>query len=132
MLSVELRRPLLRVYAHMQFKLKDTWGPIEHGLIDTGAHTSVLPESIWKNIQFEIIGQHVLKGVLIKKECEIPVKIAKITAKFIDAKNVSKEYIFTAYLVDGDKVPLLIGFRELMELFGVTINIKNKEAFIEV
>lgn len=52
-------------------------------------------------------------------------RVVKISTK-IFIKNESKELEFLSYLVYSNKVPLIIGMRELLEKFIIYIDTENR------
>ena len=100
-------------------------------IIDTGAFISLIPRSIWKNVEHEEIARHSVKGIVPKKECSIDVIIGKIKVKLIDEENETNEMDIYAYLAMTDEVPLILGFKDLLSKFRVCFDYGENEAFLE-
>ena len=49
---------IIRLKVGVQFKTNDGWSKPYAAIIDTGAHTSVIPLSIWKNLIHESLGEY--------------------------------------------------------------------------
>lgn len=101
-------------------------------IIDTGAHTSILPKSIWKSIKIKNIGSYDIQGISSKTECRIPCDVGRIIAQFIDESgNTSKELEMKAFLALTDEVPLIIGFKDILSEFKVCFDRKKNIAFLD-
>ena len=123
---------VLRLECDVAFKTVDGKIKIyDAAIIDTGAFISLIPHSIWKNVEHEEIARHSVKGIIPKKECSIEVIIGKIKLKLIDEENESDEMEIYAYLAMTDEVPLIIGFKDLLSRFRVCFDYGENEAFIE-
>ncbi|NIM14837.1 MAG: hypothetical protein GTO45_22860 [Candidatus Aminicenantes bacterium] len=80
---VELHRGI-RLLAVAQFMTSDSWSKPESAIVDTGAPISLIPYKIWRKCLTKVIGETELRGVIAKKECVMPVKVAKIELRLID------------------------------------------------
>lgn len=102
----------------------------ETAIVDTGAHISVLPFFIWKELDAEILAEHYMSGVVPDKK--IPVNVGYLKARLIDEiGNESKEIRFLSYLAFTNKVNLLLGMRDLLERFDMHINFNRNEAYLQ-
>jgi hypothetical protein len=128
--KVELHRGI-RLLAVAQFMTSESWSKPESAIVDTGAPISLIPYKIWKKCATKIIGEAELKGVIPKKECVMPVKVAKIELRLIDPMYATETIETNAYLAQNDNVPLLIGFEKLLSEFEIFFSYHNKNAFIE-
>lgn len=116
----------------MRFKKGKTWGNIQTAIVDSGAYISLLPKHIWQECDYNVIGKDKLRGVVPKTECELSVDIAIVTTALEDEFGKTSEPIeFTTYLVDTNKVPLIIGYKELLERFSMYVNINENNAYLE-
>jgi hypothetical protein len=123
---------LTRLMGWVVFKTPRGWSIPMDAIIDTGAHTSILPKSIWKSIRAKKTGTFDIQGISSKTECRVPCDVGKITAQFIDESgNVSKELKMTAFLALTDEVPLIIGFKDILSEFNVCFNRKKNIAFLD-
>ncbi|MFQ6062505.1 MAG: hypothetical protein ACE5J9_04930 [Methanosarcinales archaeon] len=55
---------LIRLSCLIQFKTESGWSKLYEAILDTGAHTSVIPEYIWKKISTECITDHLIQGIV--------------------------------------------------------------------
>lgn len=121
-----------RIYITLCYKTKEDLFVYEQGLVDTGAIVSLLPKRVWGRLPIEIIGDHYIKGIVKKKECTLPVKIAKVKNKLIDEfGNETSEFITTVYCVDSDDVPLILGLKEVMDKLDLHILFSKEKAYFE-
>lgn len=76
------------------------------------------------------IGIKILKGIVLDRK--IPVNVGYVKAKLIDKdENESKEIKFLSYLAFTNKVPLILGMRNLLEEFDLHILFSKNEAHLE-
>jgi hypothetical protein len=123
---------LLRVIGWIQFKASKSWTEPSRAIIDTGAHTSLLPLSLWKEIDAEIISDHYVRGLVPKPECKIDVKVGWVSDKIVDWQgNETPEIKFRAFLASVDNIPLILGFKDLLERYSINIDAVKGKAFIE-
>lgn len=123
---------IIRLKCRVLFKKEERWSDLYPAIIDTGAHTSVIPFSIWKNIQHIEITNHKIMGLSKKEESSVPVIIGKITCVITDGENQTNELETYAFLALTDNVPIIIGFKDLLSKFSVYFDYKKKEAFMEL
>ncbi len=62
-------KELLRIVGLSKFKTEKGWSRARDAIIDTGAFTSLLPQSIWESLQVIILGDYFVRGLIPKKEC---------------------------------------------------------------
>ena len=51
----------------IRFKTKSGWSELYEAIIDTGAHTSVIPRYIWEGIYAEEKAGHFIQGIVPKR-----------------------------------------------------------------
>ncbi len=66
---------LIRLLGRVVFKTSTGFTTPRRAIIDTGAHISVLPLSIWRILDLEIIGTSKLRGIIPKEECALDVSV---------------------------------------------------------
>jgi len=122
---------LIRLMGWVSFKTYTGMGDPQEAIIDTGAPTSVIPFSMWKELPITRITTHKVQGINPKPECAIPIIIGKVKCVLLDEKgNQTKETDIHAYLGLTDEVPLILGFKDLLSEFRVSFNYPD-EAWIE-
>ncbi len=122
---------ILRLKCNVLFREKSSKIRIRDGIVDTGAFVSLIPFSIWENVEHEEIARHCVKGIVPRKECSIEVIIGKIKLKLIDEKNETNEMEIYAYLALTDEAPLIIGFKDLLSRFKLCIDFPENKAWID-
>ena len=123
---------IVRLKCLVIFKRIDDIIEYRDAIIDTGAYISLIPESIWKYLTREELTKHKVKGLSIKPECAIPVKIGKINCTICDLNgNATKKQKIYAYLASTDKVPLILGFKDLLSKFKICFDYDKNKAYIE-
>lgn len=124
---------VIRLTGMVSFKGAERFLDPKRAIIDTGAHISLVPFSIWKNAKVEHITDHYLQGVIPKKDCTIPVSIGRVSCVLLDRQgNVSSELEMLAYLALTDEIPLVLGFKDLLSRFKVCFDYDKREAYIEI
>ena len=123
---------LVRLSILIQFKTKSGWSKLYEAIIDTGAHTSVIPRYIWEGIYVEEKGGSFGSRIIPKEECSLPVKVSNIRGVlFDDELNHTNEVEFYAFCAMSDRVPLILGFKSLLERFTICFNISSGIAYLE-
>jgi len=124
--------PITRIKTRIQFKTKSGYSNKWSAIIDTGAHTSILPFHVWKDIEIEVLCEHKIYGLIPKKECGIPVLIANIKGFLLDEfGNKTKELKFLSCLAYNDDIDILLGFRDLLNNLKLFIDVQNDKAYLE-
>ena len=72
-----------------------------------------------------------VRGVVPKEECALPILIGDISCVFADRDRQSEELKISAYLALTDDIPLVIGFWDLLEKFRLIMDYRSKEAYLE-
>ena len=75
---------LIRLSILIQFKKETGWSELYEAIMDTGAHTSVIPKYIWEEIYAEEKADHSVQGIVPKKECSLPVKVSTVRGILFD------------------------------------------------
>lgn len=115
----------------IRFKREEDYGETELGIVDTGAPLSVIPLRMWENASVTKLAEHTIRGIVPKEECSIPVSVGRIKCVLLDEEKVSKEYEIVAYLALTNKVPLILGFKNLLEKFNVYFDFSNGMGYLE-
>lgn len=123
------RSKVIRIYCNIKFKTSTGFTKAYPAIIDTGAHTSIIPTRIWKLAEHSILGDHYVAGLV--PNSKLDVKIGQITGIFVDLLNSSKEYNFLCFLSPNDRTPLILGFKELLSEFSMIIDYPKNKAWLE-
>jgi len=122
---------IVRLRCTVQFEKRNHEFSIQDSILDTGAFISLIPFSIWKDVEVERLADYYVKGVVPKEECSIPVIIGRINLRLMDEETQSKEIRVHAYLALTDEVPLIIGFKDLLDQCAVHFDYQSKEGYVE-
>jgi|TARA_B100000315_G_C14472507_1_gene539044 predicted aspartyl protease len=125
-LSIPNLKPIIRIFCKIKFESLST---TEDAIIDTGAHISVIPYEVWSNMDVKIETNHIMKGAIPGKE--MPVKVGYVKAKLVDENNKSRDISFLSYLALTNKVPLILGMRDLLEKFDLHILFSENKSYLE-
>ncbi len=124
---------LIRVVCDIRFRTPTEWTDAREAIIDTGAHTTLIPESLWKKLDVQILADYFVRGLVPMEECKIEVKVGWVTGMIVDeVGNATPETRFRAFLASLDNIPLIIGFKDLLDRFSVRIDPLKGTGFIEV
>ncbi len=123
---------LLRILCDVRFKTPNGWTEAEYAIVDTGAHTSLLPSSLWKELGVQILADYFVRGIVPKKECTLEVQVGWVKGKIVDKEgNSTPEMKFRAFLAQTDNIPLIVGFKDLLDKLRLDIDAIKGKAFIE-
>ena len=123
---------VIRLKCLVSFLKQDgKWSKLHAAIIDTGAHTSVLPEKVWKVADRKVILDYELRGINPKPECAIPAQLAEITCVLHDYwGNYSGDLLMPSLLAQSNEVPLILGFAGLLSKFEVRFNYQTESAYL--
>lgn len=122
---------LIRLMGWVSFRTYTGMSDPQEAIIDTGAPTSVIPFSMWKELPIIRITTHKVQRINPKPECSIPIIIGKVKCVLLDERgNQTKETEIHAYLALTDEVPLILGFKDLLTEFRLCFSYPD-EAWIE-
>jgi len=102
-------------------------------IVDTGAHTSVLPLSLWQQLAVEIEKEDVaFGGINDQPECRIPASLGRVRCFLTDeTKRLSPELDASCFLAKTEHVPLILGFAGLLSKFNICFNYASGVAYAE-
>ena len=126
-LALEARSPdigeFTRLFCYIRFKTHNGWSDSLQAIVDTGAPVSLIPLDVWSEAETEVLTDFEIGGINPRQECTLPVLVGKIKCIIVDEnKNQSKELEIFSYFATTNKVPLLIGFKNLLCEFKMNIN----------
>ncbi|PKP56299.1 MAG: hypothetical protein CVT88_02410 [Candidatus Altiarchaeales archaeon HGW-Altiarchaeales-1] len=122
----------IRLFCSIKFKTPAGWYKTKDAIIDTGAPISLIPLDVWNNSDVKILAEHRAYGINTKEECTIPVKVGKVKCILVDEEgNQSEEMEILSYLALTNTVPIILGFKDLLERFKLCFDFYEKEAWIE-
>ncbi len=122
---------IIRLTAHIRFRTPTGWSKIYDAIVDTGAHAPVIPFNIWKDLGVNVMANYEIKGLNPGRECAIPSIIGKVVCVLLDDRgNQSKEIETISFLAYSNKIPLIIGFKNLLSSFRVCFDYAKKDAYL--
>jgi predicted aspartyl protease len=122
---------IIRLWCWASFEKEDGWTLPYPALIDTGAHTSIIPKRIWSTLPVNKLAEHYTKGLVPNPECKLDVGVGEINIILLDSNTKTKKYRVLSFLAPTDDIPLIIGFKNLLSEFKVCFDYKENKAWIE-
>lgn len=124
---------IIRLKSGLQFKTPLGWSKPYSGIVDTGAHLTAIPTSIWKNLTPSGKGkEYTLFGLSKKQECGLNGEISTIAIILVDEEgNQTTEIELTAFLAETDQIPLILGFSGLLEKVSLHFDYQQNVAYVE-
>ena len=123
---------IIRLIARVRFVRPDeTLFESLEAIVDTGAYTSVLPLDLWQHLAVEIDEENVtLGGINDRPECQIPASLGKVRCFLTDETGqLGPELAVPCFLAKTDRVPLILGFANLLSRFKICFDYGSGEAF---
>ncbi len=123
---------LIRLLGRIALKTPAGFTTPRKAIIDTEAHISLLPLSIWRTLDLEVVGTIKMRGIVPKEECELEVSGGIVKCIILDEKgNQTNEIEMPSLLALTDGVPILVGYRDLLDRFIIYSDYQRKEAWLE-
>ena len=122
---------IVRLRCYVQFEKRAGGIGIHDAIVDTGAFISLIPFSIWKEVEVDRVADHRVGGLIPNPECSIPVIIGRIGLRLVDEERQTEKIDVYAYLALTDEIPLILGFKDLLAPFRVCFDYKENSAWLE-
>ena len=122
---------IIRLWCWTSFKKEKGWTLPYPALIDTGAHTSLIPKRIWYDLPVNKLAEHYTGGLVPKPECKLDVDVGEVSFALLDRDNITKRYRVLSFLMPTDDIPLIIGFKDLLSEFKICFDYNENRAGIE-
>jgi hypothetical protein len=124
--------PIIRLIGVIEFKSHSGWSNPYDAIIDTGSPLSVFPASIQEKCDTHFIHQTRISGIVPHESCSLSAKLVKLTFRLRDKDNITKPIESKAYIAATDKIPLILGFTDVLEKFDLNISHSKKKAFLHL
>jgi hypothetical protein len=116
----------------IQFKTVTGWSDHYSAIVDTGAYMSLLPLSIWKEVEYTKLGRHEVRGIVPRPECTLPVTVGRLQCRLVDNQgHRTKPLEIQAFLAPTDKISLVLGFKDLLAEFAHHYDYRTDTAYID-
>jgi hypothetical protein len=124
----------IRLMCRMSFQTQNGFTDPYPAIVDTGAPISLIPLQIWRGcgIEAETIRDSTIRGVVPLEECQLAVTLAEVKCKVVGTQHESDILSVKAHLASTDAVPLILGFKNLLDRVPLHVDYQKSEAFIEV
>lgn len=120
---------VVRLMVLVSFHQAGSWSKIREAIIDTGGPISVIPHSIWQNVDYRLLSA---------RDFDIPLagvpttgKLAQVFIRMHDDTNTSRTLVIKAYLLNDDVHPLILGFEDFLTKIGLYSNYREGRAYLE-
>ncbi|MFQ5813730.1 MAG: hypothetical protein ACE5I2_11185 [Anaerolineae bacterium] len=122
----------IRLLCDVTFKAsKLGYTEVYPAIVDTGAPISLIPMRIWQQCEVRRIRDSVIRGVVPHEECSLPVTLAEVTCRLLDQEGQTNDLMIKAHLASTNAVPLIIGFRDLLEHMNLYANCRQGAAYLQ-
>jgi predicted aspartyl protease len=120
---------IIRLKALIRFKTPGGWTNPYEALVDTGAPLTLIPPFIWEKLQWTKLADHATGGIA---GGAVSVQVARVTGQVLDRSgHVTQELKIIAFLSASDEVPLIIGFKDLLESFENKFDYRKGVAYLK-
>ena len=119
--------PIVRLLGLIDFKCKDKWSDPYDVIIDTGSPLSVFPSYIQREVDVDTLYKTKISGLVPKKKATLNANLVNITFRLGDREKVSNPITSKAYIVNTDKIPLILGFYDILN-YELKLNYSKKRA----
>lgn len=126
--------PVVRLVVDVRFRLPSgDFSEVYEAVVDTGAYIAVIPRRIWRRIEREVSTTNVFfGGVKGAKRCQVRADLGTVTCVLSDREGrTPSPTVIPAYLAYTDRVPLLVGFADLLTRCRTTFDPTTGEAWIQ-
>ena len=72
---------IIRLKGIIRFAQDKNYSDPFKAIIDTGAHISLIPHYMWKNLNIDDLGKYEVRGISNKPECNIPSIIGRLDSR---------------------------------------------------
>ena len=128
---VDLDIGIIRLFCEVAFVSRNGYTDSYSAILDTGAPVSVIPFHIWSMSEVKKIKEYSVSGIVPKQECSFPVTVGEVSCILLDEEESTNSIKVKSYLAHTDEIPLIIGFKDILDNFGLYLNFKKNIAYLE-
>lgn len=128
---IDIELGIIRLFCEIAFVTEEGYTDSYSAILDTGAPVSVIPYRIWSKLKVNEIKDYAIRGIVPKRECSLPVTIGEISCILLDKEQSTEKIKVKSYLAYSDEVPLIIGFKDLLDSFGIYLDFRKNQAYLE-
>ena len=129
--KVPAHAEIIRLWCLVQFRKKKDWTIPYPALIDTGAHTAIIPKKIWSDLSINKIAKHYVRGLIPKEECKLDIEVGEVELLVCDKVKHTNKMQILCYLAPVDNIPLILGFKDLLSKFNICFDYDKNNAYID-
>ena len=129
LVDIDIR--IIRLFCEVAFVSGGGYTDSYSAILDTGAPVSVIPYQLWSMLEVNKIKDYAVRGIVPKPECSLPVTIGEVSFVLLDREQSTKRIKVKSYLAHSNEVPLIIGFKDLLDKFGLYLDYRRNLAYIE-
>lgn len=123
---------IIRLKALVRFQTARGWSDIYEAIVDTGAHMSLIPRSIWQEALHTKLARHRIRGIVPKADCTLSVVVGKVQCRVVDREGHRTEPLEVhAFLAPTDEVALILGFKDLLMRFAHHFDYRTDTAYLD-
>ncbi|MFH1753411.1 MAG: hypothetical protein ABH875_04430 [Candidatus Omnitrophota bacterium] len=119
--------PIVRLLGLVEFRCKNRWSAPYNVIIDTGSPISVFPSYIQKEADIRVLFETKISGLVPDEKATLRASLSRLTFRIGDKERVTAPIESHAYITDTDKIPLILGFSDILNC-ELKINYRNKKA----
>jgi hypothetical protein len=82
-------------------------------------------------LETKVLADYEVRGLAPKPECKVDVMVSKIKCVVFDEFGNQKEFEIFAYLASVGDIPLILGFKDILEKLDLHIEFGENEAWLD-
>ena len=129
--SAGVKFNLIRLIGEVDIKTPTGWSAKYQAIIDTGSPANLILQSIWSQINHQIIlAKKVFLGGI--GAGEVVGYVGEVTARMSHRKKCSRPLQLKAFLLESDEAPLVMGFEDFLSAGILLSNYARNTASFKV
>ena len=130
LLEKAITLPIIRLIGLIEFKHGNDWTKPYDVIVDTGSPVSVFPKSIKERCDIRPLYHTRISGLVPDDKCSLPAELAILSFRLRDKNNVTKPLQATVYIAATNKIPLILGFANVLEDCDLIISYSQKKSHL--